>query len=144
MELDLSAIDVREEVAADQRRHEAAQREHQRGGERNDEAPLKQHREHAHIAAAKQLESMLEALVQAREGVARPVGFAVVLALEQQADHDRRQGPREGIGREHSEHHGKPERREQEASVETMVGTAIPAEPCRVAAARLMPSPRSR
>jgi hypothetical protein len=30
------------------------------------------------------------------------------------------------------------------ASVETMVGTAMPAEPCRVAAARFMPSPRSR
>jgi hypothetical protein len=30
------------------------------------------------------------------------------------------------------------------ASVETMVGTAMPAEPCRVAAARVMPSLRSR
>ncbi len=30
------------------------------------------------------------------------------------------------------------------ASVETMVGTAMPAEPCSVAAARSMPSPRRR
>src|SRR6202047_2567921 len=81
MELDLSAVDVGKEIAAYQRRHDAAQRERQRGDDRNDEAPLEQHRKHAQIAPAKQLEAALEALVQLREPVARLVRSAVVLAL---------------------------------------------------------------
>ena len=36
-----------------------------------------------------------------------------MLALEQQADGDRRQRPRQAIGRQHREHHREPERREQ-------------------------------
>ena len=62
VKLDLSAIDRGEEVAADQRQHHAAQREHQRGDNRDDEPPLEQHRQHAHIASAKALEAALEAL----------------------------------------------------------------------------------
>ena len=60
VELDLSAVDGGEEVAADHGEHHAAQREHQRGGNRDDEPPLEQHREHAHIALAKPLEAALE------------------------------------------------------------------------------------
>ena len=42
-----------------------------------------------------------------------PSSPAGVLALEQQADGDRRQGPRQSIGRQHGKHDGKSERREQ-------------------------------
>ena len=46
-------------------------------------------------------------------GMMEAVGGAVVLALEQQADRDRRQCARESVGREHREHDREPERREQ-------------------------------
>ena len=80
----------------------------------------------------------------------------MLLALEQEPDGDRRQSPRQAVGGEHGEHHREAKRREQIsrraprntteantqliASVETSVGTAIPAEPCRVADGRAMPS----
>ncbi len=50
VELDLSAVDGREEVAADNGQHQASERKHQRGDDRDDEPPLEQHREHAHVS----------------------------------------------------------------------------------------------
>jgi hypothetical protein len=110
MELDLSPVDGGEKVAADHGKHYASEREHQPGDDRNDEPPLEEHRQHAHVASAQQLEAALKT----REPAARAVCAAVVLALEQQADDDRRQCPRQRIGRQHGEYDRKPERGEQE------------------------------
>ena len=112
-EVDLTTVDGGKEVASDHHQHHAAKREHQRGGDRDNEPPLEQHREHAHVAPAKQLETTLELLVKPR----KPVGAlcpAVVLALEEEANDDRRQCPRQRVGRQHGEHDCEPERGEQE------------------------------
>ena len=42
VELDLAAVDQRKEVATDEHEQRAAQRQHQHGGGRNDETPIKQ------------------------------------------------------------------------------------------------------
>ncbi len=71
-----------------------------------------------------------------------------------------RQRTRQAVGGEHGEHDGQAERGEQilrrpieeddrgehatDGSVETRVGTAMPAEPCRVACGSGMPSSVSR
>jgi hypothetical protein len=47
VELDLSPVDRREEVATNQGKHHTAQREHQTGGDRDDAAPLEQYRQYA-------------------------------------------------------------------------------------------------
>jgi hypothetical protein len=82
------AVDGGEEVAADHGQHHAAEREHQRGDHRDDEPPLEQHREHADVAAAEALEAAVEAGVKPREPAVR--ALAVALALEQEADDNRR------------------------------------------------------
>ena len=80
----------------------------------NDEAMADQFRERARIAVAHRLETPLESGMEARKQAGRSrIRRAVVLALEQQADDDRRQRPRQAVGRQHREHHRKPERREQ-------------------------------
>ena len=114
VKLDLAAVDRREEVAANKGEHDAAQRKHQRGDDGDDSAPFQEHRERAEIAAAKSLESALEALVKARKPVARARRCVVMFTLEQQPDDDGRQGPRQRIRRQHGEHHSKPKRREEE------------------------------
>ena len=114
VELDLSAVDLREEIAADKRQHDTPEREHERGDDRDDEPPLEQHRERAHVSSAKPLEPTLERLVKARKPVSRTRRCAVVFPLEQQTDDDRRQRTRKGIGREHGEHDREPQRGEQE------------------------------
>jgi hypothetical protein len=53
VELDLSAVDLREEIAADERQHDTAQHKHQRGDGRDNEPPLEQQRKHAVVAPAK-------------------------------------------------------------------------------------------
>ena len=73
--------------------HHASQSEHQGGDHRDDEPPLEQHREHAHVATAKPLEAALEGLLKARKPIARAICPAVVLSLEQHTDDDRRQRP---------------------------------------------------
>ncbi len=114
VKLDLSPVDCGEEVVADHGEHHASQREHQHGGDRDNERPLEQHREHAHVAPAKQLETTLELLVKPREPVVGALCPTVVLALEEEADDNRRQRPRQCIGRQHREHDREAERREQE------------------------------
>ena len=71
MKLDLAAVDRGIEVAANKSEHDAAQREDQRGDDRDDPAPFQEHREQPDIALAKLLEGALEPLVKARKPVAR-------------------------------------------------------------------------
>src|SRR3984957_1243113 len=65
VQLDLAAVDRREEVAANKGKHDAAQRKHQCGDHGDDSPTFQEHREHAYITAAKSPESALEALVKA-------------------------------------------------------------------------------
>jgi hypothetical protein len=86
VELDLSAVNGGEEVAADHCEHHASQREHQRGDHWDNAPSPEQHCQHPDITPAKPLKPMLEPLVKARQPVARAGCPAVVLALEQQAE----------------------------------------------------------
>jgi hypothetical protein len=106
------------------------------------------------------LETALESLVKTREPVAGASRSMVVFTLEQQANNDGRQGPRQRIGRQHREHHREPERSEEEfcrpfqeydrgeyaadRQRRNHGRDGDAGEPCSVAAARLMPSPRKR
>jgi hypothetical protein len=114
VELDLSSVDGGKEIAAGRHQHNASQRQDQDGGDRDNEPPRKQKREHVDVTFAQPLEAALESAVQAGKPASRAARFATVLALEQQADHDRRQRPRQAVGSEHCEHDGEPKRREQE------------------------------
>ena len=67
-------------------------------------------RQQAGIADAHRLESALEPGIEPAKPASRS---AVALALEQQSDGDRRQRPRKAVGRQHGEHDGEAERREQ-------------------------------
>jgi hypothetical protein len=69
VELDLPTVDGREEVAADHSQHHAPERERQRRDDRDDEPPLQQHRQCAHLALAKALKAALDTLVKTREPV---------------------------------------------------------------------------
>jgi hypothetical protein len=64
------------------------------------------------IAIAHNFKRLLESREQAREPTARSP-LAVTFALEQQADGDRGQRSRKAVRRQHSEHHGEPERGKQ-------------------------------
>ena len=61
MELDLAAVDEREEVVADKLEHDAAEAEHQHRRRRNDEAPPQQRRQQGAVAVAHAFEPALEA-----------------------------------------------------------------------------------
>ncbi len=78
---------------------------------------FQQDRKQVRVATTHALEAALEGGVTAGEPgapSARRCGRgAVMLAPEQEADGDRRQGARQAVGRQHGEHDGKPERREQ-------------------------------
>ncbi len=67
VELDLAAVDEREEVVADELEHDAAEAEHQDRRRRNDEAPPQQRRQQGAIAVAQALEAALEAGMDAAE-----------------------------------------------------------------------------
>ena len=71
VKLDLAAVDGREEVAADEHQHRAAEREHQDGDDRDDEAPREQRGEQPGIAVAHALEAALEPGVEAGEPASR-------------------------------------------------------------------------
>ena len=71
-------------------------------------------RQQNNIAAAHALETSREAVLKAAPPTSpRPVHPAALLPLEKQADRDRRQRPREPVGRQHGKHHRKTEGREQ-------------------------------
>ena len=65
------------------------------------------------IAGTQPLETLLEAAVEAGKPAGSGGLGAMVLALEQQADHDRRQGSRQAIRGKHGEDDGEAERREK-------------------------------
>ena len=113
VELDLAAVDGRKEIAADEHQHHSAEREHQDGDDRNDERRLSSIREQLDIALAHALEAALEGAMEAGKTGRAAARRRHVLALEQQTDDDRRQRPRQAVGRQHREHDGEPERREQ-------------------------------
>ena len=112
MQLNLAAVDDRKEVAADQHEQRAAKRQHEHGGNGYDQAARQERVQKLRIGGAHGFEAVLERREQAPEPALRslrPVPFA----LEQQADGDRRQRPRKGVGRQHREHHRQAERGEE-------------------------------
>ena len=66
MELDLAAVDQREEVAADEDEHVAAERQDQDGDDRHEEARCEKRREQTDIAGAHPLEAAVEAMCRPR------------------------------------------------------------------------------
>src|SRR5205823_6319267 len=90
MELDLTAVDDRKEVAALQHQNCGAEPEHQEDDDRNDCFSMQQKTEKRHIAVAHALEAPLEGGVKAGEPSGCRTVLSVMLALEQQADRDRR------------------------------------------------------
>ena len=110
MQLDLSAIDRREEIAADKEEHHGSEGEQRRGGNRHDQPAGQQDGEQLGVAAAHALEALFDPPVQAAEPA---LVAAVHLAFQQQADRDRRQRPRKAIGGEHRKDDREAERGEQ-------------------------------
>ena len=90
VKLDLTAVDGRKEIAADERQQNPAEREHQDGNDRDDEPAREKRGQQSGIADAHRLETALEPGIEPAKPAARS---AVVLALEQQSDGDRRQRP---------------------------------------------------
>ncbi len=147
MELDLAGVDRGKEIAPYEGEQHAAEYQNQSRHRRHDESAPHQSRKQIGLARAKTLEPAVKPHVEAREPAARSVRFAVMLALQEIADQNRRQRPGQCVGREHGENHRKAHRREQEfgrpnttevktqliARVETSVGTAMFAEPWSVA-----------
>ena len=114
MELDAAAVDHRKEVAADQGEQHGAACHHQDGDGRDDEPVIEQDLQQLDVLPPHGLEAALESVVRGAEQAAEPARRRrMALALGQQADGDRRQGPRQGVGGEHREHDGEPERREE-------------------------------
>ncbi len=114
VQLDLPSVDGRKEVAPDQHQHRSGEREYQQAGGRNSKPVFEQCPKQSSIALAHVLEGALKGTVEAGEQVCRRVvRRAMMLALEQKANDDRGQRPRQGVGRQHREHDGEPERGEQ-------------------------------
>jgi hypothetical protein len=67
------------------------------------------------VALAHAFEADIESMVDAGKGTRRFARRGLVLPLQQQADRDRRQGPRQAVGRQHGEHHGETKWCEEEA-----------------------------
>jgi hypothetical protein len=157
VQLNLPAVDRRKEIVTHQHQHRGPKAEHEDCDDRDDHASAEQRSEQIDISFAHSLEAVLEGVVDAAEP-ARWTAGVVAFTLEQQTDRYRRQGAREPVGRQHRKYHGKPERREHAgpsrkttdvntqlmASVETRVGTAMPAAPCRVAVGSGWPSSVSK
>jgi hypothetical protein len=114
MKLDLPAVDQREKVAPHERNHHRAKANYQHGHDGNDRLPPKQHRQELRISAAQPLEAAIECGREPCEQASRrPLIRVAAFALEQQADRDRRQRPRQAVGSQHREHDGQSQRREQ-------------------------------
>jgi hypothetical protein len=114
VKLDLAAVDEREKVPADKQEHHRAEAEYQHGDDRHDGPPLQQRGEELRISIPQSLEAAVECGGHAREkACGSPVIRVATFALEQQADGDRRQGPRQSVGSQHREHDGESQRREQ-------------------------------
>ena len=113
VELNLPTVDQRKEVAADEHEQHAAERQNHHSGNRHDDPPGQQCMQERCVGGAHILKAALEALVDPAENAGAATLFAVLLALEQKTDHDRRQRARKAVGRQHGEHHGEAERREK-------------------------------
>ena len=79
VKLDLPAIDLGEKVAADDCQHHAAERKHQRGGHRDNDPSLEQHRERPDVTSAKAPEAALEAGMKACEPAVNALAMAFAL-----------------------------------------------------------------
>src|SRR6202023_2691311 len=80
----------------------------------HDGPPAKQKGEGFHITLTQALEAAIERSGGPREEACRaPIVRAMTLTLEQQADRDRRQGPRQSVGSQHRKYDGNSKWREQ-------------------------------
>src|SRR5882724_5643210 len=114
MQLDLTAVDQRKEVAAHGYQHGSTEPEDQSARDRDDDAATQQISEERDVAfphsVKPPVKRRLESPQQALPGGIRSV---VTFTFEQQAYGDRRQRARQPIGCEHREYHCEPQWRKQ-------------------------------
>src|SRR5258708_729579 len=98
VKLDLAAVDQREKIPPNENEHRGAEAEYQNGDNRYDDPAAEQEGKEVHIAIAQALEATLECGGHAGgEAYRRSAVSVTTLALEQQADRNRRQGPRQSV-----------------------------------------------
>src|SRR6202158_4931896 len=108
VKLDLPPVEERKKIPANKQEHHRAEADHQHGDDRDDGPPLKQHREEFRISIAQSLEAAVECGGHPREEACwGPLVRVATFTPEQQADRDRRQGPRQSVGSQHRKHDGK-------------------------------------
>src|ERR1700722_3182836 len=114
VKLDLASVDQREKISADELEHHRTETDDQDGDDGYDEPLAKQQREEFQVSLAQALEAAVERGGDPREATRGSAGVRMTaLSFEQQADRDRRQGPRQSVGSQHRKYHGKSERGEE-------------------------------
>ena len=114
MELKAAGVDHRKKVAADHGEDRAAGADHEDRDQEDGDGAADQLFEQKGVALTQPFKTGVESAVDAGKDAGRLARRGTALAPEKQADRDGRQGPRKAVGRQHGEHHGEAERREQE------------------------------